>query len=64
NIEEHNFEATDQLLEEIRAFIDSVQQGTSPLVSGEAGKRALEVALDISERIKSSKNFQSPVSTS
>jgi len=64
NIEEHNFEATDQLLEEIRAFIDSVQQGTAPLVPGEAGKRALEVALEISERIKSSKNYHGKGATS
>ncbi len=48
--EDMEIEKKDSLLEEIRSFVDSCIEGTTPLVSGEAGKRALEVA----ERIQAS----------
>jgi predicted dehydrogenase len=44
---EEQFERADPLLAEIRAFLDAVQHGREPAVSGEDGRRALEVALKI-----------------
>jgi len=41
----------DTLNEEIRAFVRSVQNGTKPIVSGADGKRALALALTITENI-------------
>jgi predicted dehydrogenase len=46
--EEQTFPQADLLLEEVRAFVNSVREGIPPLVSGVEGKRALEVALRIS----------------
>lgn len=45
--EESVFEGGDALLEEIKHFVNCIQTGTQPLVSGEAGKRALETAIAI-----------------
>jgi predicted dehydrogenase len=45
--EESVFESGDALLEEIKHFVNCIQTGTPPLVSGEAGKRALETAIQI-----------------
>jgi len=42
------------MLEELRAFTYSIENGTPPPVTGEDGKRALEVALQIEKQIKSS----------
>jgi predicted dehydrogenase len=50
-MEERSFEQVDALLEEIRSFIDAVREGTPPAVSGEEGKRALELALQINRRL-------------
>jgi predicted dehydrogenase len=47
--EESIFENGDSLLEEIKHFVDCVQTGKSPLVSGEAGRRALATAIQISD---------------
>jgi predicted dehydrogenase len=44
---EQQFEKADPLLAEIRAFLDAVRAGREPPVSGEDGRRALEVALKI-----------------
>lgn len=44
-------ERRDTLHEEIRAFVRSVQAGSRPLVSGVEGRRALALALKISENI-------------
>jgi predicted dehydrogenase len=44
-------ERRDTLHEEIRAFVRSVQTGSRPLVSGIEGRRALALALKISENI-------------
>ncbi|UCF31682.1 MAG: Gfo/Idh/MocA family oxidoreductase [bacterium] len=44
SMEEKTFESGDTLFAEIRSFVDSVKNGTPPLVSGEDGKRALELA--------------------
>ncbi len=51
DMEERSFEQVDALLEEIRSFVDSVRNGTPPVVSGEEGKRALELALQINRKL-------------
>ena len=43
----------DILKDEIMSFIEAIKFGKSPLVSGEDGKKALEVCLEIMERIRS-----------
>ena len=43
------------LKEELQSFIECVRTGKKPIVSGVEGRRALAVALDILEKIKSSK---------
>ena len=45
--EESVFESGDALLVEIKNFVNCIQTGDNPLVSGEAGKRALETAIAI-----------------
>ena len=48
---ESTFENGDALLEEIKSFLHCIKTGEEPLVSGESGKRALEVAIQISQLI-------------
>ena len=55
--EQKSFEKTDALMMEIRAFVDAVRNGMPPVVTGEDGKRALEVALAIVGSIKSKPGF-------
>ena len=43
----------DPLETEIKAFLRSVRERTTPIVTGEDGQRALEVALQIVEIIES-----------
>ncbi len=43
---------TDMLLEEIRAFIKSIKEKSTPIVTAEHGKNALELAITIGEQIK------------
>ena len=43
---------TDPLEEQLRAFAESVRTGTKPMVSGEEGRKALEVATQVSELIQ------------
>lgn len=50
--EESVFESSDALLEEIKHFVSCIQTGENPLVSGEAGKRALETAIQITKLLK------------
>ena len=45
--EESVFESGDALLEEIKHFVNCIQTGVNPLVSGEAGRRALATAIQI-----------------
>jgi len=47
--EESVFESGDALLEEIKHFIGCIRTGNNPLVSGEAGRRALATAIQITE---------------
>ena len=51
--EESVFESGDALLEEIKHFIKCIQTGENPLVPGEAGRRALQTALQITDLLKS-----------
>ncbi len=50
-MEVKSFEQGDALMAEITAFVASVRNGTPPVVSGEAGKRALEIALAINKKL-------------
>jgi len=52
NSTENIYEDGDALQTEIAAFIECVQQGTEPLVSGEDGLRALEAATRITEMLR------------
>ena len=45
---------SDALMDEISAFVESVRRGSGPAVTGEDGKRALEIAVAISQRIQHS----------
>ncbi|MDT4331176.1 Gfo/Idh/MocA family oxidoreductase [Methylomonas sp. MED-D] len=47
--EESVFESGDALLEEIKHFVACVQSGDNPLVPGEAGRKALATAIEISQ---------------
>ncbi|MCK8516391.1 Gfo/Idh/MocA family oxidoreductase [Methylonatrum kenyense] len=51
--EQVSFEAGDALLTEIEAFLDSVQQGSRPIVSGEDGLQALQTAMEIGRLLRS-----------
>jgi predicted dehydrogenase len=51
SFETHRLSGTDVLMDEIRSFVGAVAQGLPPEVTGEDGKRALEVAVEISRRI-------------
>ncbi len=50
-MEERGFAKNDSLMDEVRSFVDAVRRGSEPLVTGEDGRRALEVALQISSRL-------------
>ncbi|MGH8672131.1 MAG: Gfo/Idh/MocA family protein [Burkholderiales bacterium] len=47
-VDEQSYNQADSLMLEIRAFVDAVQNGTPPIVSGEDGRRALQIALEVS----------------
>lgn len=51
NIEEQSFEQGDALRAEIRSFLDCIAKGHPPVVDGEAGLRALETAIRITEML-------------
>jgi predicted dehydrogenase len=53
-IEEQNFEAGDALKAEVESFLDCVRTGRPPVVPGEAGMRALETAMRITEQVERS----------
>src|SRR5690606_40587979 len=52
SIEEESFEQGDALRDEIKAFLRAVRERSAPVVSGEAGLRALETALRITELVQ------------
>jgi predicted dehydrogenase len=43
------------LKQELKSFIHCIRTGETPIVSGEQGRRALQVALQILENIKTTK---------
>jgi predicted dehydrogenase len=45
------FQEADALDDELRAFVHAVQRRSEPAVSGPAGRKALEIALNIMEQI-------------
>ncbi len=47
--EKHTFEKGDALNDQIIAFLDSIANDKPPVVSGEDGKRALEIAIEITK---------------
>jgi len=55
--EEQTFDETDALESEITAFIDAVQSGTVPVVSGEDGVKALEAALFVNDSLREHLEF-------
>jgi len=55
------FPGTDPLADQISSFVKSVFNGSSPVVSGHDGRRALRYALAIIDQIeRGCKNFQTP----
>ena len=50
--EEHCYPANDALREEIDAFIVAIERREPPPVSGSAGLQALQVAAEISEKLR------------
>jgi predicted dehydrogenase len=50
-MEDREFAKNDSLMDEVRSFVDSVRHGSEPVVTGEMGRLALEVALQISSRL-------------
>ena len=53
-IEEQNFDQGDALKAEIESFVSCIRSGQPPVVSGEAGLRALETATRITEQVQHS----------
>jgi len=52
SFEEETLTRTDVLMDEIASFVAAVREGSAPTVTGEDGKRALEVAVAISSQIR------------
>jgi predicted dehydrogenase len=52
SIEEQSFEQGDALKAEIESFLACIREGRPPVVSGEAGLRALETAMRITEQVR------------
>jgi predicted dehydrogenase len=50
--EKLEIESKDSLEEEIKSFLKAVAQKSKPLVPGEAGLRALRVALEIANQLR------------
>jgi predicted dehydrogenase len=50
--EESQFENGDALMEEIKHFLACIRAGREPLVSGQAGRRALAAAMEIARLLK------------
>jgi predicted dehydrogenase len=58
DVEIASFPASDALKDEIAHFVESVRTRTEPLVSGRAGRRALEVALQVMEQIRQNQDLE------
>ena len=53
SIEEQSLDQGDALKAEIESFLDCIRTGKPPVVGGEAGLRALETAMRITEQVRS-----------
>jgi len=53
--EEHKFEGSEGIKEEIRHFIKCIQENKEPLCDGVEGKKSLEVAMAVNESIRKNK---------
>jgi predicted dehydrogenase len=53
--EESSYESSDALMAEIQHFVNCIKTGENPLVSGEAGKRALATAIRITQLLSDKK---------
>ena len=51
-LEERSYEQGDALKHEIEAFLQSILDGTPPVVSGEDGLRALDTATRITQMVQ------------
>lgn len=49
--EKRSFDQCDTLMEEVSSFVQAVRSGSEPVVTGEDGKRALDVATQISHKL-------------
>ena len=54
--DERSFEKDDGIMEEIKAFINSIQNDTPPVVDGNEGKKALATAIQMTEMMRSNLN--------
>ena len=52
SIEEQSFDQGDALKAEVESFLDCIATGKPPIVGGEAGMRALETAMRITEQVQ------------
>ena len=52
SVSERSFDASDALMVQSEAFLDSITGGPPPLVSGRIGMQALKTALDIGEMLR------------
>jgi predicted dehydrogenase len=52
SVDEQSYDASDALMVQSEAFLDSIVGGPPPLVSGRIGMQALKTALDIGEMLK------------
>jgi predicted dehydrogenase len=51
-VQEHAYDGADALAVEIDAFVGSVRTRRTPPVDGEAGRRALKLALEIGSLVR------------
>ncbi len=54
-VEEHHFEGSDGVREEIRHFVKCIQENKKPLCDGIEGRKSLEVALAVLDSIENNK---------
>jgi len=55
NLEYHKFEGSDGVREEIAHFIDCIENNRKPISTGEDGRKATEIALNVIKSIKENK---------
>ncbi len=60
-LEEKSFTDVDALEDEIRSFIRAVESRKAPEVSGQMGRDALKMALEITQQIQESSRIYSGV---